>query len=254
VYAIVATIWFVDVEPIQQTTTSHLRLDVQPVMTNQIPVQHAQASSDTQEAEANRPLTIRQKATVFCMCWYAMTCFFNLGGWESNIPVFSSSPSVSSFNYSPYAAGNFIALGGVATFPFLFLNVFYARRIQDRFILASGVAVGSIGLLTMFSCISTDKVNFASFYMSWFLVALGFNLASTCTLALMSKQLPGNWNAFMSLLIQLSISVGRVAGAIWGGSGVEVGVKTYLGLQIGVTGVGIGLHSLLWKDLKTKTG
>ena len=71
------------------------------------------------------------------MCWFAMTCFFILGAWEANIPVFTASPSpLSPFDFSPFAAGNLIALGGAATFPFLFLNVFLAKRYQDRNTLA----------------------------------------------------------------------------------------------------------------------
>ncbi|KAJ7221105.1 hypothetical protein C8J57DRAFT_1254115 [Mycena rebaudengoi] len=47
-------------------------------------------------------------------------CFFILGSWDSNIPIFTAA----AFNYTPYAAGNFIALGGIATLPFLRVAIF----------------------------------------------------------------------------------------------------------------------------------
>jgi hypothetical protein len=37
------------------------------------------------------------------MCWHAMTCFFVLGAWEANIPVFAS--TATQFGWSPFAAG-----------------------------------------------------------------------------------------------------------------------------------------------------
>ena len=132
------------------------------------------------------------------MCWFAMTCFFILGAWESNIPVFGSS-SISPFHWSPFAAGNFIALGGIATFPFLIANLLLSRRTQDRHILALGSGLGLAGLLIALAILRANKVHFAGYFVSWFLVALGFNLASTCTLSLLSKQLPNSWNGKISM-------------------------------------------------------
>ena len=173
-----------------------------------------------------------QWGVVVTMCWFAMTCFFILGAWESNIPVFASSASsvptssvnlarpptwlssiaptflprtypLAPFHWSPFASGNFIALGGVSIFPFLFLNLHFARRLQDRHILALGSGLGLLGLLIAISLLRSQpthgSLTFGSFFVCWFLVALGFNLASTCTLSLLSKQLPASWNGRTSL-------------------------------------------------------
>jgi MFS family permease len=139
-----------------------------------------------------------QWGVVACMCWHAFTCFFILGGWEANIPVFTN--ATAPFHYSPFAAGNFIALGGVASFPVLFLNVFFARRMQDRHILATGSALGLTGLLITLATLKTGTVSFGSLFVGWFLIALGFNLASTVTMSLLSKQLPGDWNLRNSIV------------------------------------------------------
>ncbi|KAF8882234.1 major facilitator superfamily domain-containing protein, partial [Infundibulicybe gibba] len=200
--------------------------------------------------EGHSRVTYRQWGVIMTMMWYAMTCFFILGAWESNIPVYSAVI----FGYTPYNAGNFIALGGVTAFPFLILNVWYSRRVQDRVILALGSSLGLAGILIMLATIHTNTVHFGSFYVCWFLIALGFNLASTCTLSLLSKQLPPSWNGRISLAIQYSNYTGRVTGAIWGGAGVKVGMMNYLGLQIAIVGVGVMMHLTLWKELKAKTG
>ena len=93
-----------------------------------------------------------------------------------------------------------------------------------------------------------------SLFFAWTLVALGCNLATTVTLALLSKQLPARWNTRISALIQYSNYVGRVGGAVWGGAGVGVGMKTYVGLELGLVGVGIVMFSCFWRQLKAKTG
>ena len=190
---------------------------------------------------------------IVCMCWYAMTCFFILGAWESNIPVFGAS-SQTTFHWSPFAAGNFIAIGGVVTFPFLFLNLRYARRTQDRYILVAGSGIGLAGLLIVLSLLSTHTINWGSFFVTWCMVALGFNLASTVTLSLLSKQLPGSWNGRISIAIQYSNYLGRVTGAVWGGSGVKVGMMEYVGFEVALTGVGVLMSLVLWRNLKAKTG
>ncbi|KII90347.1 hypothetical protein PLICRDRAFT_38855 [Plicaturopsis crispa FD-325 SS-3] len=210
--------------------------------TSILPVSH--------EMDADFHLSGRQLGVVVCMCWYAMTCFFILGGWEANIPVFTSF----AFKWSPFAAGNFIALGGVTAFPFLFMNIYFARRVQDRQTLAIGSSLGLSGLLIMLALLRSDTVNFGSLYVCWFLVALGFNLASTVTLSLLAKQLPGHWNGRISLIIQYSNYLGRVTGAVWGGAGVHVGMMNYVGLQIAIVGVGALMHMTLWTELKAKTG
>ncbi len=37
-----------------------------------------------------RSLDRQQIGVIICMCYYSMTCFFILAGWETNIPVFSA--------------------------------------------------------------------------------------------------------------------------------------------------------------------
>ncbi|KAI0643241.1 MFS general substrate transporter [Trametes meyenii] len=202
------------------------------------------------------PMNAAQLGVTATMCWFAMTSFFILGAWEANIPVFTGTPSPLSgpFHYSPFAAGNFIAVGGAATIPFLLLNLLAARRVQDRHTLAVGTALGAAGLVVALAVLAARRVTVASFFVCWFLVALGFNLTSTVTLSLLSKQLPGEWNANISLVIQYSNYTGRVCGAVWGGAGVKVGMLNYVGLQIGIVGIGALMFSTLWKQLKAKKG
>ncbi|KAF8170363.1 major facilitator superfamily domain-containing protein [Pholiota molesta] len=195
--------------------------------------------------------TGRQRFIVIvCMCYFAMTCFFVLNAWEANIPIFTAK----ALGYSPYDAGNLIALGGISSFPFLLLNIRYARRIQDRVILAVGTLTGAVGLLIMLSTLLANKVTVGSLFICWFLIALGFNLASTCTLSLLSKQLPDTWNGRISLAIQYSNTVGRVTGSILGGAGVKMGMVNYAIVQIVVVGVGGVMYVMLWRQLKAKTG
>ena len=97
-------------------------------------------------------------------------------------------------------------------------------------------------------------MSYGSFFAAWFLVALGFNLASTVTLSLLSKQLPAHWNTRISVAIQYSNYLGRVSGAVWGGAGVAIGMEAYVGLQLAIVGIGIVMFSVLWKQLKAKTG
>jgi MFS family permease len=202
-----------------------------------------------------RIMTWAQWGVAATMCWFAMTCFFILGAWESNIPVFTaSSASENPFHFSPFASGNLIALGGACTIPFLLMNLHYARRVQDRNTLAVGTAIGGAGLLIAISILAAHKVNYGSFFIAWFLVALGFNIASTVTLALLSKQMPGHWNGRISVLIQCSNYTGRVTGAVWGGAGVKVGMLGYIGLQLGYVAIGGIMFSTLWHSLKAKTG
>lgn len=197
-------------------------------------------------------MTIQKWGVVICMCWFAMTCFFILGAWESNLPVFGA--SLPAFRWSPFAAGNFIALGGICTFPFLLANLFIARRIQDRKLLAFGSGLGLAGLVIFILLLATHKISYGTLFISWWSVALGFNLASTVTFSLLSKQLPARWNGWSSLAIQYSTYAGRVGGAIWGGTGVKIGMKGYAGLEMAVVGIGMILFCVLWRDLKVKKG
>lgn len=201
------------------------------------------------------PMTRTQLGVTVTMCWFAMTCFFILGAWEANIPVFTSSDSpMNPFHFSPFAAGNLIALGGVCTFPLLLANLFVARRIQDRHTLVLGTVFGLAGLLTAMGILATDTVTYGSLFACWFFIALGFNIISTVVLSLLSKQLPGEWNGRISLAIQYSMFTGRVTGAVWGGAGAKIGMLNFVGLQIALVGVGATLFSTLWRQLKAKTG
>ncbi|KAI0271593.1 MFS general substrate transporter [Gloeopeniophorella convolvens] len=192
----------------------------------------------------------RQWAVAATMCWFAMTCFFVLGAWEANIPIYAAR----AFGASPFVAGNLIALGGVCTFPFMFANVLLARRVQDRYILAAGCALGLLGLLLTLGIVNAGRTAFATLFACWFFVALGFNLASTVTLSLLSKQMPQSWNGKMSLFIQYSNFSGRVSGGIWGGAGVGLGMNTYVGMQLAFLGIGALMFMTLWREMKAKTG
>jgi len=196
--------------------------------------------------------TIEQWGVILCMCWFSMACFFILGSWEANLPVFGA--DLPNFQWSPFAAGNFVALGGITAFPFLIANIFLARRTQDRNLLAFGSGLGLLGLLVFVSLLRSGKVGYASLFVCWWAVALGFNLATTVTISLLSKQLSPEWNRWSSMAVQYSNYTGRVTGAVWGGSGVSVGMLHYVGLEIAIVGIGAVLFTMLWRNLKTKTG
>ncbi|KAJ7620976.1 major facilitator superfamily domain-containing protein [Roridomyces roridus] len=198
-----------------------------------------------------RTLTRPQWGVILCMCYASATFFFTLGSFESAIPNYTAV----AYGYSPYAAGNFIALGGIATFPFLLLNIRYAPRFQDRVTLVAGSMIGFCGLfIALVMLLTMSKVPVGAFYVCWVLVALGFNLATTCTLSLLSKQMPGIWNGRMSLAIQYSNILGRLTGAVFGGAAVNIGMKNYIGILLGLVGLGQVIFMVLWKDLKSKKG
>ncbi|OAX33008.1 MFS general substrate transporter [Rhizopogon vinicolor AM-OR11-026] len=216
------------------------------------PVTHSSSPIDESYRARFSLITRSQWGVIACMCWFSMLCFFILGSWEANLPVFGA--AAASLRWSPFTAGNFIALGGITSFPFLLANLLVARRTQDRKLLAVGSTLGLAGLVIFLSILCTDKVNYGSLFVCWWTVALGFNLATTVTLSLLSKQLPPEWNGHTSMAIQCSNYIGRVTGAIWGGSGVSVGMLNFAGLEIAMVGIGAILFTALWRDLKTKTG
>ncbi|KAG6835377.1 hypothetical protein H0H93_002028, partial [Arthromyces matolae] len=226
--------YFTDI-PIDQRSFEPQAASEPQVNVDAIALQEIQSSSAPQVSRRGllfRP-TNQQWGLLLCMCWLSMTCFFVLGAWESNIPVFGASGSP--FHWSPFAAGNFLALGGASSFPFLALNIILARRTQDRLILLLGVTLGFCALITFLGLLSTGEkaLQYGAVFVCWWAVALGFNLASTVTMSTLSKKLPPRWNGPTSLAIQYSNYTGRVTGAIWGGSGVAVGMRNYIGLQIG---------------------
>ncbi len=231
------------------------RITESEVSTSNAPTRGPSPSPSPSPPPVNFEMTWRQWGVSVTMCWFAMTCFFILGAWESNIPVFTASNAPANpFHFSPFAAGNLIALGGACTVPFLLLNLHFARRVQDRHTLALGSSIGLAGLLIAIGILRAEKVNYGSLFVCWFLVALGFNVASTVTLSLLSKQLPGEWNGRTSLFIQWSNYSGRVTGAVWGGAGVNVGMLSYVGLQVALVGIGAVMFMTLWRELKAKTG
>ncbi|KAF9075722.1 major facilitator superfamily domain-containing protein [Rhodocollybia butyracea] len=215
-------------------------------------------------------LDLGQWASVVCVCWFAMASFFILGAWEANIPVFgAANPQL---NFTPFAAGNFLAIGALACFPFFILNLFLARRVQDRYTLVFGAGLGGAALIAFLVLISLDKTTSGGstnsisnqlgighapgFFICWFAVALGFNVASTVTYSLLSKQLPPTvkWNGKASVMVQCSNYLGRVTGAVWGGAGVATGMTNYVGLEIAITGIGIAMAGSIWRHLRAKTG
>ncbi|KAF5379532.1 hypothetical protein D9615_006548 [Tricholomella constricta] len=264
VFWVVAGRWYEDAPPEEEED---------PTATTSAAVEGGVAlqdmSTSTSTAPPNTPspslyaLTPAQLSVLLCMCWFALTSFFILGAWEANLPVFGASP-LPPFHWTPFAAGNFIALGGLTTFPFLVLNLLLARRgrTQDRVILAFGIILGLAALVVFLGLLSSagagaggrTALSYGAVFACWSAVALGFNLATTVTLSTVSKRLPARWNGRASLAVQYANYTGRVAGAVWGGSGVKVGMRGYVGLQIALAGVGAGMAGGLWRELKTKMG
>ena len=150
-------------------------------------------------------LGLSQWGVIITMSWFAMTCFFILGSWEANIPIFAAS-SESSLGYTPFKSGNLIAIGGATIFPLLLANLFVGKMVQDRVTLATGSFIGTVGLVVFEVLLikSSKGITFATLLVSWMFVALGFNLSTTCTLSLLSKKLPGKWNGRVSTVIQCS--------------------------------------------------
>lgn len=100
--------------------------------------------------------------------------------------------------------------------------MFLAPRVQDRKILAFGSGLGAVGLVVFAALLgsgehaSHSSVSYGSLFACWWAIALGFNMASTVTVSLLSKQLPPEWNKWTSLAIQYANYTGRVTGAVWG--------------------------------------
>ncbi|OSX62819.1 hypothetical protein POSPLADRAFT_1140707 [Postia placenta MAD-698-R-SB12] len=237
-----------------QTKISFSPLIDSPIRDTAQTIEQRSSSPDLGEPQQIR-MSGPQWGVTATMCWFAMTCFFILGAWEANIPVFTGSDStLNPFHFSPTAAGNLIALGGISSLPFLVANVFVARRVQDRHTLAVGTSIGLAGLLIAIAIMSSRTVTYGSLFVCWFLIALGFNLSSTVTLSLLSKQLPGQWNSRISMAIQYSNYTGRVTGAVWGGAGVKIGMLSFVGMQVALVAVGAVMFMTLWRNLKAKTG
>jgi MFS family permease len=166
----------------------------------------SQPTSFTQVIDEREKFVLgpRQWGVVITMCWFAMTCFFILGSWEVNIPIFAAS-SESSLGHSPFKSGNLIAIGGATTLPLLLANILVGRRVQDRMTLTAGSFIGMVGLVVFEALLvkSSLTITFATLLVPWMFVTLGFNLSTTCTLSLLSKKFPDEWNTRMSVAIQL---------------------------------------------------
>ncbi|KAL0575192.1 hypothetical protein V5O48_006786 [Marasmius crinis-equi] len=247
------------------STVAEARLPAALASTPITPGTSQHASSRSTLVEDTYKVSLQQFGVIVCMCWFAMTCFFVLGAWESNIPIFGS--KTPGLYFTPFSSGNFLSLGALAAFPFFLTNIFVARRIQDRYILIFGTVIGSLALIIFLVLVTAAPQpsrdgdvafvgGYAGAFMCWFAVAMGFNVASTVTVSLLSKQVPPTpkWNGITSLAIQYSNYCGRVTGAIWGGAGVGLGMPTYVGLEIAIVGVGGILSVMTWKNLKAKTG
>lgn len=155
---VLAYVFFEDVTPRSDTSG-------EPLQTLQADGRTTTDDSAAALLSERTSMSTAQWGVTATMCWFAMTCFFILGAWESNIPVFTGSDSpLSPFHFSPFAAGNLIALGGACSFPFLFLNVFIAKRTQDRYTLALGTSLGSFGLFIALAILSTKTVNYGSLF------------------------------------------------------------------------------------------
>ncbi|TFK38502.1 hypothetical protein BDQ12DRAFT_666210 [Crucibulum laeve] len=103
------------------------------------------------------------------------------------------------------------------------------------------------------ACEKLNKLVYWNVFVCCWVVELGFNMASTVTASLLSKQLPDSWNGRTSFAVQYSNYIGHVTGAIWGGSGVHIGMLGYIGLEIALIGIGAILFFVFWQSLKTKT-
>ncbi|KAK7439759.1 hypothetical protein VKT23_015868 [Stygiomarasmius scandens] len=347
IYWISCLIWFEDVprgEPVNEaviqsaevsgvssketSVTTTTAISAPPPSTNPIS-RHVMSSRSPESPVApaspanpdTEPLPRSRYPVIFCMCWFAMTCFFVLGAWESNLPVYTSVEVNPAFGFSPFVAGGFLSVGALICFPFFILNIFLAKRVQDRWTLVAGTFLGASALVILLVLLGLNRttaggvsndtpasLNISALaylsnttlpthiyvsdidnsvqvpalgistapllFISWFLVALGFNIASTVTMSLLSKTLPSTpkWNALSSVMIQCSNYTGRVTGAVWGGYGGGIGgfgstdgvvlsaeavrkaMMSYVGLELALVGIGGVICGCVWKELKAKTG
>lgn len=266
-----ALTWFVFVDPVQLVPNSQLELGALPAtqastqtraMTERNAKDAADAPGEPTLRSMVRELNGAQKFSVLTMCWFSMVNFLVLGAWEANIPVFGQLR----FGWSEYNAGNVIALGGLATMPILFALVFAARHVQDRLILAAGLLFGLLGLSLHMGSLESPahsavarlgmlhSLNFGSFFTSWFLVALGYNMLTTVTLSLLSKQVPAKYNGLTSTVIQLSNYSGRISGALWGSTIYQVGQFSIVSLELAVTLIGTFLIGFMWRKMDVQRG
>ncbi|KAL9937447.1 hypothetical protein V8E36_003856 [Tilletia maclaganii] len=213
-------------------------------------------ASRTVDAAATAPairLTPAQWASLGMMCWFAQSGWFTLGAWEANLPVFGAD----ALGWTEEKAGNILALGAIVVLPMLFALVFLAKYIQDRVILSAGISIGLCGLIVHMVTLTPGlehTINFGSYFFSWIMVALGYNMMSTVTLSLLSKQVPPELNNYTSVIIQLSNYCGRLGGAFWGTAVDQVGQRTILSLELAFTLIGALGTIVLWKKMSALKG
>jgi MFS family permease len=211
-------LFFEDVHETTPATRSPHANGIEPQSPSEQSPQSLEQSTDLPSPQPSKPTSFtqviderekfvlgpRQWGVIITMCWFAMTCFFILGSWEVNIPIFAAS-SESSLGYSPFKSGNLVAIGGATTLPLLLANILVGKRVQDRMTLTAGSFIGVVGLIAFEALLTKSSlaITFATLLVPWVFVTLGFNLSTTCTLSLLSKKFPDEWNARMSVAIQL---------------------------------------------------
>ncbi|EFJ26237.1 hypothetical protein SELMODRAFT_32907, partial [Selaginella moellendorffii] len=152
---------------------------------------------------------------VSCLMSYtAFVIFFELGSWETSIPIYSWKK----FGLDAFEAGNFIGLIGLGTVFLVATMPALAHKIQDRLWLAAGCFLGLAGIVANYILLggNSGHMNFPSYAAQWFVVCLGFNTASSITLSLLSKNLGNKSSDRAAIAVQLSNYSGRLLGAIWG--------------------------------------
>ncbi|XP_024533540.1 uncharacterized MFS-type transporter C330.07c-like isoform X2 [Selaginella moellendorffii] len=159
---------------------------------------------------------------VSCLMSYtAFVIFFELGSWETSIPIYSWKK----FGLDAFEAGNFIGLIGLGTVFLVATMPALAHKIQDRLWLAAGCFLGLAGIVANYILLggNSGHMNFPSYAAQWFVVCLGFNTASSITLSLLSKNLGNKSSDRAAIAVQLSNYSGRLLGAIWGTAADLVG-------------------------------
>ncbi|KDO25096.1 hypothetical protein SPRG_09238 [Saprolegnia parasitica CBS 223.65] len=191
----------------------------------------------------------RRRWTVLAMALGSPTIFFELGAWESNIPVFIDA----AWAWTSFDAGVLIAIGGFASFGLILPLSFYTKRCPDRLVLAAAFGLALAGTL-VHQCTLVHPTP-GTLGLSWFLVCWGMNLGSTITLSLLTKTLPDALSDKAAIVIQLSNYSGRLTGAMWGTAGSVVGGDYVVGLgNLGLLFVSTALLVRVWRSLDAPTG
>ncbi|XP_024545245.1 uncharacterized MFS-type transporter C330.07c-like [Selaginella moellendorffii] len=186
------------------------------------------------------------------MSYTAFVIFFELGSWETSIPIYSWKK----FGYDAFEAGNFIGLIGLGTVFLVATMPALAHKIQDRLWLAAGCFLGLAGIVANYILLggNSGHMNFPSYAAQWFVVCLGFNTASSITLSLLSKNLGNKSSDRAAIAVQLSNYSGRLLGAIWGTAADMVGDRgVALGQLLVATVAMVGIIAM-WRFLRAQRG